>query len=324
MPFEVDDDPERPPPVEVRPSAVLELAWLLNILQRPYEATGYEWLTSADPALGDEVTHLWEDGYGCQTDVSILAERIGALLSDEADTFLDGLERATQLDTAGLELRSETRQDREATLSQLEHLRRDPELTRRYAALLRRIWELARPEWERTGLAEMRRVAAEWSDRLRQGASPQDLMPGRHLLHRPDLASLLRQRPRVVLSPMYFVGAGGFVVDMTSYVHVGGPARTVNVELVRRKESDLIASRMKVLADPTRVALLRELAHDPASVMDLARRFRLAQPTVSNHVRVLRDAGLLESHKDGPRVVYSVPRDLLGRMLDETRHLLLH
>jgi DNA-binding transcriptional ArsR family regulator len=323
MPFEVDEDPERPPPVEVRLSAVLELTWLLNALHRRYDETAYEWLENAAPALREELAGLWEDGFGCEAEVSILAERIGALLSEEADTFLDGLARATQLDGAGLELRSETRQDREATLARLERLRGDPELTRRYAGVLREVWELARPTWERKGLAEVRRAAADWSERLRQGASVQDLLPGRHLAHRPDLAALLRQRPRVVVTPMYFVIAGGFIVDMTSYVHVGGPARGPNAEEVRRKASDVIATRMKVLADATRVALLRELAHEPASVMDLARRFRLAQPTVSNHVRMLRDAGLLESRKDGPRIVYSVPRDQLGRMLDDTRDLLL-
>jgi ArsR family transcriptional regulator len=137
------------------------------------------------------------------------------------------------------------------------------------------------------------------------------------------MQALLRQRSRVVLAPMHFSRMGGLVLDMTGFVLAGGPFRLDEVEEVRRKESELIASRMKVLADGTRVALLRELALEPASVMDLARRFELAQPTVSNHVRLLRDAGLLESRKDGPKVVYRVPREQLERLLDDTRRRLL-
>jgi DNA-binding transcriptional ArsR family regulator len=44
---------------------------------------------------------------------------------------------------------------------------------------------------------------------------------------------------------------------------------------------------------------------------------------VSNHVRLLRDAGLLESRKDGARVLYAAPRDRLERVLEDTRHLLV-
>jgi DNA-binding transcriptional ArsR family regulator len=122
---------------------------------------------------------------------------------------------------------------------------------------------------------------------------------------------------------MYFVTMGGFLIDMTTYMHLGGPASPADAERVRREESDLIANRLKVLSDGTRVALLRDLALEPASVMDLARRFHLAQPTVSTHVRLLREAGLLDSKKDGARVVYSAPRERLDRVFEDTRHLLL-
>jgi DNA-binding transcriptional ArsR family regulator len=324
MPFEVDADPSRPVRVDVRPSAVLELTWLLLALHRKFDDMGgYEWLAPAAGSLREEFAGLWDDGFGCLSDLSILAERVDALLSDEADTFLNGLERAARLDGAGLELRSESRQDRDATLARLERLRREPDLARSYAGALRRIWELARPTWEQTGRGVVRQACADWSERLRQGASVTDLLPERHLVRRADLESLLTLRPRIVLTPMWFVSAGGFVVDMTTYVHIGGPARPASDDELRRKESDWVATRMKVLSDATRVGLLRELAHEPASVMDLARRFGLAQPTVSNHVRLLRDAGLLDSRKDGPRIVYSVPRDQLGAMLDQARHLLL-
>ena len=127
-----------------------------------------------------------------------------------------------------------------------------------------------------------------------------------------------------MLSPLYFCPPrGGIVIDTTDFVHVGGPMQPVEGERVRREESEQLATRLKVLADGTRVSLLRQLTEEPATVMDLARRFGLAQPTVSNHVRLLRDAGLLDARRDGARVVYRVAPERLERLLDDTRQVLL-
>jgi DNA-binding transcriptional ArsR family regulator len=325
MPFEVSEDLGRGQQVDVLPSAVLELTWALCRLRWGSDKLGAHLQVLEDelPALREELEACWNDVEACVPDTSILAQRLGALLTDEADTFLRGFDRAVHLDGAGLELRSETPEVREATLARLDRLRREPALARRYAALLSRVWELLRPSWEATGREVVRRACADWRQRIRQGVTVRDMLPGRHPGREVSQEPVLRQRPRVVLSPMYFVRIGGFVVDMTSYVHVGGPASPADSERLRREESELIANRLKVLADGTRVALLRDLAVEPASVMDLARRFHLAQPTVSNHVRLLRDAGLLESQKDGPRVLYSAPRERLDRVLDDTRHMLL-
>lgn len=325
MPFEVDGDRERQQRVDVMPSAVLELTWALCRLRWGSEklSPNLQILEPVAAELRGELEACWDDVDACVPDTSILAERVGALLTDEADTFLRGFDRAVHLDGAGLELRSETPEVRAATLARLERLRSDPALARRYAALLSRVWELLRPSWEATGREVVRRACVEWAQRLHQGATVRDLLPGRHPGTQVEQEPVLRQRPRIVLTPMYFVTIGGFVVDMTRYVHIGAPASPKDVDRIRREESELIATRMKVLADGTRVALLRDLTLEPASVMDLARRFHLAQPTVSNHVRLLRDAGLLEARKDGGRVLYSAPRERLDRVLEDTRHLLL-
>lgn len=320
MPFEDDVDRERAPRVVVSPSAVLELTWALCRLHWHAKLPVGD---AEEPGLRDELMACWGDGAGCLPETSILAERLDALLTDEADSFLDGLDRAAEMDGAGLELRSETPEVREATLARLERLRREPALRRGYAALLARVWELLRPSWEETGCEAVRRACADWRQRLRQGAGFRDLLPAKHLHRNAAHEALFRQRPRIVLTPMYYVAMGGFVIDMTGYVHIGGPASSSDAERLRREESDLIASRLKVLSDGTRVALLRDLAVEPATVMDLARRFHLAQPTVSNHVRLLRDAGLLDSSKDGARVRYSAPRERLDRVLSDARHLLL-
>ena len=53
------------------------------------------------------------------------------------------------------------------------------------------------------------------------------------------------------------------------------------------------------LADPTRRAILARLAQGEASVQDLARPFAISQPAVSRHLKVLEDAGLIETRIDG-------------------------
>ncbi|HYW27830.1 MAG TPA: metalloregulator ArsR/SmtB family transcription factor [Terriglobales bacterium] len=323
MPFEVSGDRESARRVDVCPSAVLELSWALCWLGRHSTLPKAPALQVEAPALHEELAACWDDGDACVPDTSILAERLGALLTDEADTFLRGFERAVFLEGAGLELRSETPEVREVTLARLERLRRDATLRRRYAQLLGRVWDLLRPTWEETGREVVRRACADWSQRLRHGADLHDLLPEKSPAMQDAQGPVLRLRPRIVVTPMYFVTRGGFIIDMTTYVHIGGPASSTDPERLRRDESEAIANRLKVLSDGTRVALLRDLGREPASVTDLARRFHLAQPTVSTHVRLLREAGLLESQKDGARVLYTAPRERLDRVLEETRHLLL-
>ncbi len=55
------------------------------------------------------------------------------------------------------------------------------------------------------------------------------------------------------------------------------------------------------LADPTRRAILSKLAHGEASVKEIAEPFRISQPAVSKHLRVLEKAGLIERDIDKQR-----------------------
>ena len=55
------------------------------------------------------------------------------------------------------------------------------------------------------------------------------------------------------------------------------------------------------LSDPTRRAILARLALSEATVTELARPFALTQPTISKHLKVLEDAGLIEGGRDAQR-----------------------
>jgi ArsR family transcriptional regulator len=70
-------------------------------------------------------------------------------------------------------------------------------------------------------------------------------------------------------------------------------------------EAAALAARFKALADPTRVAIVNRLAAaDEVCVCDFVAALDLAQPTVSHHLKVLRDAGLVESSRRGTWAFY--------------------
>ena len=65
-------------------------------------------------------------------------------------------------------------------------------------------------------------------------------------------------------------------------------------------ERDQLAAQFKALADPTRIAIVNQLsAADEACVCNLTAAFDLSQPTISHHLKILRDAGLVESTRRG-------------------------
>jgi ArsR family transcriptional regulator len=70
-------------------------------------------------------------------------------------------------------------------------------------------------------------------------------------------------------------------------------------------ERDQIAARFKALADPTRVAIINSLsAADEVCVCHMTEAFELSQPTISHHLRILREAGLVESSRRGTWAYY--------------------
>lgn len=62
----------------------------------------------------------------------------------------------------------------------------------------------------------------------------------------------------------------------------------------------------QALADTTRIALLYELADGPRRVSDLVEALGQPQPTVSRHLKTLRERGMLRAERQGSQVVYSL------------------
>jgi ArsR family transcriptional regulator, arsenate/arsenite/antimonite-responsive transcriptional repressor len=72
-------------------------------------------------------------------------------------------------------------------------------------------------------------------------------------------------------------------------------------------DDDALAAMAKALGHPARLAILRLLAHrDTCATGDVVAQLPLAQSTVSEHLRILREAGLVQGEFDGPRSFYCV------------------
>lgn len=77
-------------------------------------------------------------------------------------------------------------------------------------------------------------------------------------------------------------------------------------------ERDQLAAQFKALADPTRVAIVNQLsAADEVCVCNLVDTFHLSQPTISHHLKVLREAGLVEAARRGTWAYYRLVPEAL-------------
>jgi DNA-binding transcriptional ArsR family regulator len=70
-----------------------------------------------------------------------------------------------------------------------------------------------------------------------------------------------------------------------------------------------------LLAEPSRRRILDQLLDRPRTVGDLVAALNVSQPSVSKHLRVLRDAGVVEARKDAQRRVYELRPEALAEVL---------
>lgn len=74
------------------------------------------------------------------------------------------------------------------------------------------------------------------------------------------------------------------------------------------------ATTLSCLADPTRRRIFERLRSGPASVGVVARGLPVSRPAVSQHLKVLKEAGLVVDRPEGSRRVYYIDPDGLGEL----------
>ena len=79
----------------------------------------------------------------------------------------------------------------------------------------------------------------------------------------------------------------------------------------------------KALSDPTRREILKLLRNGPRNSGEIAEKFPSAWATISRHLAVLRDAGLILSERNGQQIIYelntTVFEDVVNHLLEWTR-----
>jgi ArsR family transcriptional regulator len=98
-------------------------------------------------------------------------------------------------------------------------------------------------------------------------------------------------------------------------VGTAGCCPPLTAQPLSQAQAGQIAPLLKALADPVRLRLVSLVASHPGSeacVCDLNDAFNLSQPTISHHLKVLHDAGLLDREKRGVWAYYRIRPEALA------------
>jgi DNA-binding transcriptional ArsR family regulator len=324
--------------VSISASAAIEIEWALASGEKDdfrRDHPGLDAVYAGHPSLETRVRSLWGPdelitGDGHFLELMVLAHHGGLLFSTDADALIDQLDAlctTVRMTAADLPLFSETEESRAAVLARLARLATDPELRGRYVALVRDMWDAMREEWELSGrgavevaVAARRRVqasGADWHEVARSECDFGGILDRTLASVGPDV--------EIVVVPAYFTHKG-LLVDLPGVVVLG--VRTDTSGADARARTEALARRLKAVSDPTRLAILDALRSGPRTITEIAAAFSLAQPTVSNHVKLLRDAGLVIDERQGTRrrllvqhdVVEGLISDLHEALSDRTSH----
>ena len=310
----------------VAPSAALELMWVLHNAEADHELEGrFASVEAIRVADGASIKSFWNDRVRGFTEVVVLAQRAGSLRDLDLDGFFAGIENAATSEAPTPSLLSEPPAERTAIGRRLDALRGDGKLRARYIGLLKKVWGAVRPEWEEAGRPAVAGAAREWQKQLDDGSAYRDLL-GRKLLWpgRPELDELVdadAAEGRLVLSPGWFFG-DIHLVELDGEMYVGRGIRSRDDDAERRHVAKYVSSTLKAFADPTRLAILLWLTREPASVTEIARHFELSQPTVSAHVQLLRETGVLEERPAGRSSKLSATEETVRRVFAQVEEQL--
>ena len=246
----------------------------------------------------------------------------GSLFLPEIDRFLDRAEEAFAEGFEVPELRSEPAAVAELIGRRVQWLEEHGDGRRDYIQLHRALSRPIQAEWNRSGRAAAEAAARELSTRVRTENDLRVLLPANTFIHKDAFGTEIseaKERGELTLVPLG-LGGGGQSFWMFPGQTVLGTGVDGAERLARRRErSERAATRLKVLSDPTRAAILYELLRSdcPSSVTELASQFGLSQPTVSVHVKMLREAGLARPERDGNQVFYRADEQAIRAYVDE-------
>jgi DNA-binding transcriptional ArsR family regulator len=261
---------------------------------------------------------LWGDGMDDTPELILIGALTQTLLGTEIEPVLRAVAGFNQRPPE-LRLLGESAERAAAIKARLDRLAADVAHRTAYAGLLTEVWAAADAAWRRDGIKQVAQACNEWQRKLSSGIPIEHLVAPRHPLARmAEAADLVARVDGLVVSPLYFCMSGGEVIDVGLFLHVAVAASDLH-PIRKERDAALVADRMRVLAERTRAHIFIQLLSAPASVIELAESLHLSQATVSDHLAVLRNAGLLEGRKRGAKTIYSSSAKRVQRLLDDVR-----
>jgi ArsR family transcriptional regulator len=108
---------------------------------------------------------------------------------------------------------------------------------------------------------------------------------------------------------------------MATHLYSSGFVSWKGMYLIMSNE-DLYVKIYKALAHPIRIKIVKSLLDGPLCVCILNENVEFSQSNLSQHLKILKDAGVLKSEKDGLRILYSIKDDEIKNLLKVTEQII--
>ena len=291
----------------VGPSLVMDLSWCITNCQRQQKM----------PLISDQLSHelleyqertenFWGDGMRCFSEVEVLANIADAVASSEFRVFRGRCEETLRTQNLDLDLISETPEDEALILARLRTLRDSAELRQDYFDLLGDVWSVVATWWEGEGVRSIRRAVAEVEDKLSDGSKWYEILNTECSVFQEGAAGIISRyengKPVKLVACAFF--GRGLYFEFPEYILIGFGVASA-VEEARNRVAGVVGP-LRAMADPTRLAIYETLKAGPLTITDIAASFSLSQPTISVHVKRLREVGLVNATRIGNQLEISI------------------
>jgi DNA-binding transcriptional ArsR family regulator len=323
--------------VEARPSAVLEMAYAaFTVAKRgvppTHGAANPRWLRrlaleTPQPLL--ELARFWpaRGVGGPSVEGFVLGTHFGYARDEDPERFFTDLPGLPDRFLAEEEAKAQDCAKADADPDQMAGLRarlahlRDGPTARAWVAAHRNLWRLLAPIWEREGRPAAQAAADTFQAAYRESGSVLAALPPHHFVQFEAAAPTIRTAEaegRVLVIPLGLAVAGGFHFDAGDSVYIGFGLQVEDLHARTAQRVADLAGRLKVFADPTRamlLALIGRFDNVSVTVGDLAQQLGVSQPTVSGHLRLLREAGLVHLERRGNKAFHRLDAEAVRALL---------
>lgn len=329
--------------VEVSASPVLELTYSHYFLTRrlrldnPPEVEWVRTLMRQHAGLLDDLRGFWSEAEAGSVShiLMFVASEMGFAQDDEVERFLRDLPELPERLLARIDggsdrgdLRSVDPEETEKLVAGLSIMAEEGR-AEGFRDLLEALWAVLDPLWRERGRQAVGEAVGRFQAKFRDTGDVLAALPTHHFTQFEAAAAQIRasqEHGRILVTPLYFASEGGFNYRLHDTHFIGFGVQSESIFEQRHTRLTEVAGRIKAFADPTRLMLLALIARFPGMTMtvgDLADQLGVSQPTVSGHLKVLREAELVTLEKHGNKSFYRVDAVAVRHALTDLENAVL-